>query len=102
MTCPQRFCDEDVRWYEFLKNYAGVIEDGSLSCNEKADTLKLISGVRFTKGKPTADAYIPFSFSWEIALQDGRTLSVNVSAAAPNGREMVFHGVQLQERGSVG
>jgi hypothetical protein len=32
---PTAVCDEDLRWNEFLKHYAGVVEDGSLSCTPK-------------------------------------------------------------------
>ena len=48
---PTGICDEDARWHEFLKHYAGVIEDGSLSCNAKEHPLKLIDEVVFTKGR---------------------------------------------------
>ena len=91
---PTRVCDEDPRWHEFLKNYAGIIEDGSLSCQApEASGLRLVSKVVFTKGRPTTyDSYIPFHLSWEIVLLDGRTMSVEVSATAVAGREMIFHG----------
>jgi hypothetical protein len=38
---PTTVCDEDPRWHELLKNYAGVIEDGSLSCKAETNDLKL-------------------------------------------------------------
>jgi hypothetical protein len=94
-SLPTGMCDEDQRWYDFLKYYAGVIEDGSLSCRAKSESLKLIREVTFTKGRPTADTFIPFSFSWIIALRDGRKLTVDVGASAPNGKEMIFHGGRL-------
>jgi hypothetical protein len=92
---PTVLCDEDKRWYDFLRHYAGVIEDGSLSCSAKNETLKLIREVTFTKGRPTADTFIPFRFSWIIALRDGRKLTVDVGASAPNGKEMIFHASRL-------
>jgi len=47
---PTELCDEDSRWHEFLTHYAGVIEDGSLSCTAKGTSLKLVQDC-FYKGK---------------------------------------------------
>ncbi len=94
---PTAVCDEDPRWHEFLKQYAGIIEDGSLSCQDKTGRLKLVREVIFTKGGPkTSGTYIPFDLSWNIVLLNGRTLTVEVSAAAlPDGNEMIFHAIRL-------
>src|ERR1700691_1124091 len=92
---PTAVCDEAPRWHQFLRHYAGVIEDGSLSCSADSKRLKLISAVVFTRGRPTADTYVPFRFSWHIALHDGKTLTVDAGAAAPDGKEMIFHSVRL-------
>ncbi|MDA2913773.1 hypothetical protein MYX77_07425 [Acidobacteriia bacterium AH_259_A11_L15] len=94
---PTAICDEDRRWHEFLKLYAGIIEDGSLSCQDKTGSLKLVSEVIFTKGRPiTSGTYIPFDLSWNIVLLDGKTMTVDVNAAAlPGGNEMIFHGIHL-------
>jgi hypothetical protein len=89
---PTRICDEDSRWHEFLKHYAGVIEDGSLSCKANAHSLKLINEVIFTKGRTVAASenfYLPFRLKWTMVLNDGRKLSVEVQASAPKGREMI-------------
>ena len=89
---PTAVCDEDSRWNEFLTHYAGVIEDGSLSCKAKANSLKLVSEVVFTKGRIAAaseNSYTPFRLAWTIALLDGRKLTIEVNASAPNGDEAI-------------
>lgn len=94
---PTAVCDEDPRWHEFLKLYAGIIEDGSLSCKDKTGRLKLVREVIFSKGRPkTSGTYIPFDLSWKIVLLDGRTMTVEVNAAAlPGGNEMISHAIRL-------
>jgi hypothetical protein len=78
---PTAVCDEDARWHQFLKSYAGIIEDGSLSCRAKAPGLNHIREVTFNKGKPARpDSYLSFGFSWSILLLDGRTMTVDVEA----------------------
>jgi len=76
-------CEEDSRWHEFLKHYAGVIEDGSISCVARTDDLKVVSEVIFKKGRPTESEnnHLPFGLLWSIVLLDGRTLTVDVEAA---------------------
>jgi hypothetical protein len=75
-------CDKDSRWHKFLKSYAGVIEDGSLSCSaKKANALKHVDEVTITKGKPAnPDSYLPFELKWEILLLDKRKLTVELQA----------------------
>ncbi len=95
---PTGICDENPHWHEFLRHYAGVIEDGSLSCQAKAHPLKLINEVVFTKGRtaPTSQSfYILFGLAWTIVLLDGRKLTVEVKASAPNGDEMILHATTL-------
>jgi hypothetical protein len=48
---PTDLCDDDPQWQEFLKHYAGVIEDGSLSCQAKNQALKHVSEVVFSKAQ---------------------------------------------------
>jgi hypothetical protein len=89
---PTGICDQDLRWHEFLKHYAGVIEDGSLSCQAKAHPLKLIKEVVFSRGRTPAnskDFFIPFGLAWTIVLADGRKLTVEVQASASNGNEWI-------------
>jgi hypothetical protein len=80
---PTTICEEDPRWHQFLKHYAGVIEDGSISCKAKPGDLKIVSEVIFRKGRPTESEnnHLPFGLSWSIVLLDGRTLTVEVEAA---------------------
>jgi hypothetical protein len=95
---PTAVCDEDSRWHEFLTHYAGVIEDGSLSCKAKATSLKLVSEVVFTKGRTATSRekfYIPFGLVWTIVLLNGRNLTVEVKASAPYGHEMISHSTVL-------
>jgi len=77
---PTKLCDDDNLWHEFLTHYAGIIEDGSLSCRSNSPTLKWVKEVVFTKGRTRTDGFIPFDLTWEIQLLDGRTLAVSVSA----------------------
>ncbi len=92
---PTGVCENDSRWHEFLKNYAGVIEDGSLSCNSGI-ALKSVQEVVFTKGRAREnDSYIPFDLSWNIVLTDGRTMTVDVSAAPLADGKMISHSVTL-------
>lgn len=93
---PTDICDDNSRWHEFLKNYAGVIEDGSLSCQAKALPLTLVDKVVFTRGRSaTSESYIPFRLSWNIVLLDKRTLTVEVEASAINGSEGIFSKIHL-------
>jgi hypothetical protein len=75
-------CDKDSRWHKFLKHYAGVIEDGSLSCSaKKASTLKYVDEITITKGKPASKgSYLPFELTWKIRLLDKRTLTLEAQA----------------------
>jgi len=75
---PMTVC-EDKHWYQFLKYYAGIVEDGSLSCDTN-DKLKHITQVNFSKGRDRAEGSIfPFDLRWEITMIDGRTMTVEVS-----------------------
>jgi hypothetical protein len=93
---PTALCDEDERWHEFIKHYAGIIEDGSLSCDGKNLPLKWVRKVVFTKGHPQPDSHVPFELSWQIDLLDGRSLLVSVHTAAPSGVEMMVHGITIK------
>ena len=95
---PTVICDEDPRWHEFLKHYAGVIEDGSLSCKTEAPSLKLIDEVVFTKGRALETSqsfYLPFALAWTIVLLDGKKLTLEIKASAPNGNEMISNVITL-------
>jgi len=95
---PTELCDEDFRWHEFLAHYAGVIEDGSLSCTAKGTSLKLVQGVVFTKGTPTKEweeSTTPFNLSWTIVLLDGRRLTVEANASITDDGAMISHSTVL-------
>jgi hypothetical protein len=93
---PTQVCDEDRRWHTFLGIYASVIDDGSIACNAQPGDLQLIKRVTFSKGRPIADCYLPFDMVWDIHLEDGRTLTINVHAPVrPPGQEVLFHGFHL-------
>ena len=89
---PTTVCDENSCWNQFLTHYAGVIEDGSLSCRAKSNSLKLVSEVVFTRGRDneaSENPYIPFRFAWKIVCLNGSTITVEVRASAPSGNEMI-------------
>jgi hypothetical protein len=92
---PTVVCDDGERWHEFITHYAGVIEDGSLSCTSGARRLELISRVEFKKGKNVQDYYLPFGLLWTIVLRDGRKLGVEVKTSAPKGHELLVWSVTL-------
>ena len=79
-----KLTDDDARWSEFVKHYAGVIEDGSLSFHSKDNKLKHLKQVTFVKGKDAVGehAQIPFDLTWSLALLDGRNLYIDLNAHA--------------------
>jgi hypothetical protein len=93
---PRLICEQDARWNEFVKSYAGIIEDGSLSCNA-GNNFKFIREVVFTKGQSrTEDAFIPFDLSWHIGLLDRRTMTVDVSASQYPYGKMISNKITLR------
>jgi hypothetical protein len=91
---PTVTTDEDESWGEFLKHYAGVIQDGSLCCRASVPPLKLVDNVVFN-GRGSSNLG-NVEFSWDINLLDGRTMTVEVQADAfPNGQPMFLHSVCL-------
>jgi hypothetical protein len=94
---PTAICDEDSRWHKFLESYAGIIEDGSLSCRAKGHKLKYIREVIFKKGRPAnKESYLPFRLSWNIILLDGRTMAVDIQAGQYGGaREGISNVISL-------
>jgi hypothetical protein len=94
---PTHIVDEDKRWHEFLKIYAGVIEDVSLSCEAKTRRLHVVKKVVFSRGRATgAGAYFPFYLDWAIVLKNGRIVTVEVGAQPMPGGEMILHGIGIQ------
>ena len=96
---PRALCDEDSRWHEFLKHYAGVIDDGSLFC--EGHGLKFVERLVFTKGVVRSDNhFIPFDLVWDIALKQKQkgmgTLTVTVNESRlPNGEPMTSSHIHL-------
>jgi hypothetical protein len=77
--------ERDDRWNEFVTQYAGVIEDGSLSILATDHGLTHVKEVTFLKGRDAIGefAQIPFDMTWSVSLLDGRTLDIDVSARPP-------------------
>jgi hypothetical protein len=99
---PQEICEQEPRWNEFLKNYSGIIEDGSLSCRA-GNNFKFITDVVFTKGQSREGEYVfPFDMSWRIGLLDGRTMTVDVSASQHAYGKMISNKITLLQPGIVG
>lgn len=93
---PRGICENEPRWNEFLKSYAGIIDDGSLSCSAE-NNFKFIHGVVFTKGQSRAEnTFIPFDLSWHIGLLDGRTMTVDVSGSPYPDGEMISNKITLR------
>jgi hypothetical protein len=94
---PTELCNEDRRWRSFLSLYAGVVEDGSLSCRVQAAQLKRISKVTLTKGRPSPSTHFPFEIVWYIHLLDGKTLTGKFQMhSTSTGTEVLSHGFYLR------
>lgn len=97
---PLDLTDDSDQWNDFVKHYAGVIEDGSLICQAKTPVLKHVKQVTFTKGRDAIGefAQIPFDMVWCVELLDGRSIDVDVNARPDtNGSgPMVSWGVHLR------
>jgi hypothetical protein len=87
------------RWYDFLRLYAHVIEDGSLWCQRKAQRLKYVSKLVIKKGELGQIANLaPFDLAVHIVLIDGRSLTVDVSAdKLPNGSPLLLSSIRFQK-----
>jgi hypothetical protein len=78
---PTSLCDENERWFAFLAAYAGVIEDGSLTCQGESAELNLVKGVTFTKGPQVhEDSHVPIGINWTILLKGEDKIKVYVNA----------------------
>lgn len=94
---PMALCDDDDRWNAFIQHYAGIIEDGSLSCDGKNLQLKLVRKVVFAKGREQQDSHVPFDLSWQIELLDGRGLTFEGHAVAPKELQMMVTGIKFTD-----
>ena len=76
---PTDITSVDMQWYRFLQEYAGVIEDGTLSAKSKTKQLSAVQVVTFTRGSELPpENHVPFAMQWMIQLEDGRSLKVEV------------------------
>jgi hypothetical protein len=84
---PTTVCDDEGFWHTFLEHYAGIIEDGSLSCDcdGKNMHLKQVSRVVFTKGRARDGSHVPFGLSWQIDLKNSGSLILEVYADIEGG-----------------
>lgn len=93
---PTSLCDDEARWQEFAKHYAGIIQDGSISCKNPRLPLKMVREVIFTKGRARDEALLPFDLVWKINMLDGSSLSVELHATPVTGGKMIFHGLHFE------
>lgn len=95
---PTAICDDNNHWNRFLQSYAGIIEDGSLSCVNKGNGLKHVKEVTFSKGRPAnKDSYLPFYLAWSIALSNGKTMNIEVQAGRwDDGSEGISNSIYLR------
>jgi hypothetical protein len=73
---PLNVCDDDERWHQFLTHYAGVIEDGSLTCSVRKgqpNPLTLVEKVMVQKGRDQPGFKMPFSLVWTILFRSSTT-----------------------------
>ncbi|HEV2424879.1 MAG TPA: hypothetical protein VGZ29_08630 [Terriglobia bacterium] len=86
-------CDDNERWFTFLAAYAGVIQDGSLTCSG-SEKLKIVSRVTFTRsGRAQAEGHVLFDMNWDVSLRDGRRLEISVGTQANH--ELMRLGLRL-------
>ena len=76
--------DHEEWWSEFVTQYAGVIEDGTLSVRAPQG-LKQVKEVRFERGREARKdiAHMPFDMRWVVTLLDGRVADIDVNALPP-------------------
>lgn len=92
-----KLCDDEAQGFVFLAQYAGVIEDGSLTCRGKrSKTLRFIDRVTFTKTPATTEGgHVPFGIRWDILLNDKRRLEVEVGTQEQDG--FLYQNLRLLE-----
>lgn len=92
--------DDDGRWNEFVRHYAGVIEDGSLQIRSPDHGMRHVKQLTFIRGDRAHGefAQAPFDMVWRIALLDGRRIDVDVNArpAVTDSDAMVAWGIHLK------
>ncbi|MBZ5602900.1 MAG: hypothetical protein LAO79_11390 [Acidobacteriia bacterium] len=93
---PADLCSDDNQWNSFMREYAGVIEDGSLSAIGKKSALQVVEKVTFEKGNAlTHEHHVPFVIRWIIDLNDGRELKTSVETVPRAGGKMTAHHLEI-------
>jgi hypothetical protein len=98
---PPNVCDDDGLWHQFLTHYAGVIEDGSLTCSvrkSEPNPLTLVEKVTVKKGRDQPGFKMPFSLVWTILFQkqhDRKGLEVEAKAMKSDAGEAIVWGTKL-------
>ena len=77
--------EDDARWNEFVAQYAGVIEDGTLAIRSENHGLRHVKQITFAKGREALGEFsqLPFNMMWTITLLDGRSLEVEINTRSP-------------------
>lgn len=70
---PHDLTSDNTRWNDFLRQYSGVIHDGSLVYSGSG--LQLITQMTFSTLPPSSEV-MPFNIKWEIQTKDGQILSL--------------------------
>jgi hypothetical protein len=93
--------DDRERWREFVRHYAGVIEDGSLAIRAPNHGLRHVKRVTFIRGPEASGelTLLPFDMGWRVELLDGRSIRIEVNASPETDGtlEMVGWAVHLNE-----
>src|SRR5579862_6045433 len=94
---PTDVCDHDPLWDQFVEQYSGVIEDGSLTCTDKDLELMLIDSVVFKKSnRPGIDRVLPFDMQWEMFKEKKKVLTVDAyTFIFPGGERANAFGIRL-------
>jgi hypothetical protein len=99
---PTDLCNVDEQWHRFIREYAGVIEDGTLSFVSKNKSLCAVDVITFTKGNQlTSEHHVPFVILWKIQLKDGRTLKTSVETTPSGFGNMTSHYLEIINNGFV-
>jgi hypothetical protein len=98
---PTTICTDNNNWGRFIREYAGVIEDGTLAAVGRKGTLGAVEKVTFEKGGDlTPEHHVPFVICWTIQLKDGRSLKISVQTV-PGVRNMTAGDLQVINNGFV-
>jgi len=92
--------DDDAHWNDFVRHYAGVIEDGSLALSPKHQGIvKHVRELTFTKGRNAiGTTLLPFDMTWSAELLNGQFLDITVNArpSLTGGQALLHCGVSMR------